>query len=368
MTDPHPLESSKYAESGVSSQSAEDSLDALLKHVLPTREFSEHYPVKADIGYFANVIDLGNGEGIALGTDGVGSKILVAEMMGKYDTIGIDCVAMNVNDVICVGARPVTMVDYIAYSFTDAAIFEGLGKGLAKGARQASISISGGEISQIREIINGVDLIGACIGHVKLDRVNLGRNIKPGDLIIGLASTGVHSNGLTLARKTLLGVSPEEQKSNVNKFEKKLGRTLGEELLEPTRIYVQPVLEMLDAGIDLKAMVHITSGGFCNLNRVDNDNIRFVIDPLPNIPPVFNLIQDMGEISNAEMFEVFNMGIGFCVVVEGTKEVEAVTDICKKHEIPSQVIGCVEPAHGKEVTIPSRNLIGKKQSFQPAAF
>jgi phosphoribosylformylglycinamidine cyclo-ligase len=181
-------EASEYAKSGVSSRGAESALSGLLKHVLPTREFSPRHPLAADIGYFANVIDLGTGDGIAFGTDGVGTKVIVAELMEKYDTIGIDCVAMNVNDVICVGARPVSMVDYIACSFTDADIFEQLGKGLAEGARQASISISGGEISQIREIISGIDLIGACIGHVRLDRINTGKHVAPGNLIIGLES------------------------------------------------------------------------------------------------------------------------------------------------------------------------------------
>lgn len=364
MTDS--LDSSQYAQSGVSSRGAEGSLSGILKHVLPTRGFCERYPVKADIGYFANVIDLGNGEGIAFGTDGVGSKIIVAEMMDKYDTIGIDCVAMNVNDIICIGARPVSMVDYIACSFTDDKIFEDLGKGLAEGARQGEVSICGGEISQIREIIKGIDLVGACIGHIKLDRVNVGQNIQPGNLIMGLASSGVHSNGLTLARRILLGDTPEKQKVAVHRFEEKLGRTLGEELLEPTRIYVKPVMEMLDSGIDLKAMVHLTSGGFSNLNRVATDNIRFVIDPLPETPPVFALIQEWGQVSDAEMYEVFNMGVGFCLVVDGVKEVKAVTAICKKYDIACQVIGCVEPGEGKEVTIPAKNLRARKQKFEVA--
>ncbi|MCH8208086.1 MAG: phosphoribosylformylglycinamidine cyclo-ligase [Nitrospinae bacterium] len=354
----------KYSQSGVSSSGAETALSSLLKHVLPTREFNPGYPVALDVAYFANVIDIGNGQGIAFCTDGVGTKVMVAEMMGKYDTIGIDCVAMNVNDLICVGARPVSMVDYIACSHTDPGIFEQLGRGLAEGARQASISISGGEISQIGEIISGIDLIGAAIGHVALDKVNTGKEVRPGDLIIGLASSGIHSNGLTLARKVLLGDSMEEQKSAVNKFEESLGSALGAELLEPTRIYVEPVMKMLDAGIGLKAMVHITSGGFCNLNRVEADGIRFVIDTLPPIPPVFSLIQGRGEVSDAEMYEVFNMGTGFCVIVESAKEVETVTEICGKYDLPCQVIGQIEPAHSKEVTLPEKNLKGTGQKFQ----
>ena len=357
-------ESSEYDTSGVYSQGAETALSGLLKHVLPTRKFSDHYPLAADIGYFANVIELGNGEGIAFGTDGVGTKIIVAELLGQYDTIGIDCVAMNVNDIICVGARPVSMVDYIACSHTDPEVFSQLGQGLAEGAWQAGISISGGEISQIKEIISGIDLIGACIGHVPLNKVNTGKDIQPGNLIVGLASSGVHSNGLTLARRVLLGDSLEEQKSRISNYEEFLGQTLGEALLQPTRIYVKPVLEMLDSGINLKAMVHITSGGFCNLNRVESDNIRFVIDTLQPVPEIFNLIQDRGGVSEAEMFEVFNMGTGFCLIVEGTKEVEAISEICKSHDLPCQVIGQVEACQGKEVSLPQKQLTGKGSSFK----
>ena len=357
-------ESSEYDKSGVSSQGAETALSGLLKHVLPTRKFSDRYPLAADIGYFANVIDLGNGEGIAFGTDGVGTKIIVAELLGRYDTIGIDCVAMNVNDVICVGARPGSMVDYIACSHTDPEVFSQLGQGLAEGAWQAGISISGGEISQIKEIISGIDLIGACIGHVSLNKVNTGKNVQPGNLIVGLASSGVHANGLTLARRVLLGDSLEEQKSRINDYEEFLGQTLGEALLEPTKIYVKPILEMLDSEIDLKAMVHITSGGFCNLNRVASENIRLVIDTLQLVPEIFNLIQDRGGLSEAEMFEVFNMGTGFCLIVEGTKEVEAISEICKSHDLPCQVIGQVEACQGKEVSLPQKQLTGKGSSFK----
>jgi len=354
---------SEYEKSGVSSRGAEDALSELLKHVLPTRKFSPRFPLAADIGYFANVINIGDGQGIAFGTDGVGTKIIIAELMDRYDTIGIDCVAMNVNDLICVGARPVSMVDYIGCSFTDSRIFSEIGKGLAEGARQGEISISGGEISQVREIINGVDLIGACIGCVSIDKVNTGKDIQPGNMIVGLASSGVHSNGLTLARKILLGNTREEQERNINKFEERLGRTLGKELLEPTRIYVKPIMEMLEAGVNLKAMVHITSGGYSNLNRMEKDNVRFVIDPLPPVPEVFKLIQERGKVSDAEMYEVFNMGIGFVLIVNGMEEFIKISKICKKHDVASKIIGNVEPCQGKEVTIPKFNLIGRGQKI-----
>ena len=354
---------SQYEASGVSQSGAETALDGILKHVLPTRKFSERYPLKADIGYFANVIDLGNGEGIAFCTDGVGTKIIVAELMNQYDTIGIDCIAMNVNDLICLGARPVSMVDYIGCSHTDPKVFEELGRGLAEGAKQSQISISGGEISQVKEIINGIDLIGAAIGHVKLDQINTGQNIKPGNLILGLAASGVHSNGLTLARKVLLGDTLEEQKEKVNQYEESLGRTRGAELLEPTKIYVQPVMKMLEAGIDIRAMVHITGGGLTNLTRVQTDNIRFVIDPLPEPLPVYELIQEIGGISDAEMYEVFNMGTGFCVIVDHANDADKVHSICKEYGISCHGIGQVEPWTGKEVFIPSKNLKSSGSGF-----
>ncbi len=357
-------EPSEYDKSGVSNHGAATALSGLLKHISPTRKFSDRYPLAADIGYFANVIDIGNGAGIAFGTDGVGTKIIVAELLGRYDTIGIDCVAMNVNDVICVGARPASMVDYIACSHTDPQVFDQLGRGLAEGARQAGISISGGEVSQIKEIISGIDLIGACIGHVPINQINIGKKVRPGNLIVGLASSGIHSNGLTLARRVLLGESMEEQKSRVNNYEKLLGQTLGEALLQPTRIYVKPVLQMLDSGIDLNAIVHITGGGLCNLNRVASDNIRFVIDTLQSVPAIFNLIQDRGAVSDAEMFEVFNMGTGLCLVTEGDGEVEAISKICAEHDLPCQVIGRVESHAGKEVTLPQKKLTGKNNNFK----
>ena len=359
-----PAKSSKYEQSGVSGQGAEQALSGLLKHVLPTREFNPDYPPKIDIGYFSNVIDIGNDQGIALCTDGVGSKILVAEMLGKFDTIGIDCVAMNVNDIICVGARPISMVDYIACSFTDEKIFEQLGVGLAEGARQSKISISGGEISQVKEIVFGLDLIGTCIGHVETHKINTGKKVSPGDLIVGLESSGVHSNGLTLARRVMLGETREEQLSNINRFSHQLNRSVGEELLEPTRIYVPPIMEIIDSGIDVKAMVHITGGGLSNLNRVEADNIRFVIDSLPPEPMIFSLIQDAGEVNNAEMFEVFNMGIGFCVIVRDTHLAQAVENICSKHGVNTHVIGYVEGCQGKEVSVPEKKIRTMGQSFE----
>src|SRR5690242_4240938 len=187
-----------YKTAGVDASSAQSGLERIIAEIKGTWPAPGGIgAVKLDIGYFANVIDIG-GVGLAICTDGVGSKTIIAEMMGRYDTIGIDCVAMNVNDVICVGAQPLSMVDYIAIEKADPEMLGAIAIGLAAGAKQAGISISGGEISQLKEVIRGFDLIGMAVGIVPLDRIITGRDLVAGDVIIGLESSGIHSNGLTL--------------------------------------------------------------------------------------------------------------------------------------------------------------------------
>jgi len=265
--------------------------------------------VQLPIGYFANVIDIG-GIGLGICTDGVGSKAIVAQMMNKYDTIGIDCVAMNVNDLLCVGARPLSMVDYIAIEKADAAMLDGVAIGLAEGARQAGISISGGEISQLRDVVRGFDLVGMAVGTVALDRIIVGRDLQPGDRVIGIASNGIHSNGLSLARRAFFDAAG----LSVHHLFPGLGCELGEELLRPTFIYVPEILEIIARVPAVKALIHITGDGLLNLPRVDAE-VGFVLDDLPPPPPIFGLIEQHGAVTRAEMFEVYNMGVGFCVVV-----------------------------------------------------
>jgi phosphoribosylformylglycinamidine cyclo-ligase len=256
-----------------------------------------------------------------MSTDGVGTKVLVAEMLGRYDTIGIDCVAMNVNDVICVGAEPIAMLDYIAVEVARPEILDAIGRGLHEGARLAGVSIVGGEISQVREIVRGekegegLDLVGMCVGIVPVDQVNDGSGVKPGDVIIGLQSTGIHSNGLTLARKALFqteGLSPDAHIET-------LGGTVGEELLKPTHIYVPEILELLRKELPIRALVNITSDGLMNLPRI-NAPVGFRITNLPRPQPVFELIQKCGSIDDAEMYRVCNMGVGFCIIVPDDKD------------------------------------------------
>ena len=240
-----------------------------------------------DIGYFANVIDIG-GIGLAICTDGVGSKSIIAQMMNRYDTIGIDCVAMNVNDAICVGARPISMVDYIAIEKADADILGAIAIGLVEGAKQAGISISGGEIAPLKDVVRGFDLVGMAVGIVPLDRIITGRDLVPGDVVIGLESSGIHSNGLTLARHVFF----ERAQLSIDHVFPELGIPLAEELLRPTLIYVPEILDIIRTIPTVKALINITGDGLLNLPRVDA-KVGFLIDDLPPVPAIFRLIQQL---------------------------------------------------------------------------
>ncbi|MDE3097457.1 MAG: phosphoribosylformylglycinamidine cyclo-ligase [Chloroflexota bacterium] len=262
-----------------------------------------------DFGQYANVLDLGNNVGLAISTDGVGTKLIVAERLGKYDTIGIDCVAMNVNDVVCVGAEPIAMTDYIATDRDDPELLAQVAAGLRRGAELAHISIPGGEIAQVREMVNGIDLVGTCVGLAPADRILTGERLRPGDAIVGFASSGIHSNGLTLAREVLLGAHTARLSGHVAE----LGRTLGEELLEPTAIYVDLALRLLRETA-VHALAHITGDGFLNLARFPAP-VGFRIEWLPEPHPIFEMIAREGEIGAPDMYLTYNMGVGFCAVL-----------------------------------------------------
>ena len=326
--------------------------------------------VRLDFGLFANVIEIGNNKGIAMTTDGVGSKVLIAQRMGKYDTIGIDCIAMNVNDLLCVGATPLAMVDYIAVQTLDPGCLGELAKGLTEGALRAGISIPGGEIAQVKDVIKseagkdgeGFDLAGSAIGIVDLDRIVVGDRVCPGDVIIGIESNGVHSNGLTLARKAI--------GTDVSLYEKtfpELGRSLGEALLQPTHIYTQEVLPLLDPeqDIDVKALAHITGDGFLNLSRVPS-KVTFVIETFPSPPPIFSILQQLGGIADPEMFEVFNMGIGFCLVVPDS-QADRTLELVSRFGKQAYRLGHVTDRNREDwqvvIHTPDLRLRGKGKSF-----
>ncbi|MBI3304588.1 MAG: phosphoribosylformylglycinamidine cyclo-ligase [Deltaproteobacteria bacterium] len=354
----------RYAAAGVDSTKAEDGLARLRTWVEKTFSLNPAARPHLPLGYFANIIRLdGLDTGIAISTDGVGTKLLVAEQLGKYDTVGIDCVAMNVNDLLCVGATPVSFVDYIAVEELEPTVLEEIGKGLFRGAELARVSISGGEIAQIREMVRGVrpgsgfDLAGTAIGTVLLDRVIVGEDVQPGDVVIGLASSGIHSNGLTLARRVLL----HDTKLTVDSYLQEFSRTVGEELLEPTRIYVPEVTAMFAAGLQLKALIHVTGDGFFNLIRTAAP-IGYMIHTLPPTPPIFSVLQEVGGLSDAEMFQVYNMGIGFCVVV-AESDAERVIQIAAEHETRAWRIGVTVASAERTITIEPRRLQSREQRF-----
>jgi len=318
------------------------------------------------LGYYANILPLTAALGVAISTDGVGTKILVAQEMGIYDTVGIDCVAMNANDVVCVGARPVSMVDYIAVQQAEPHFLAALAKGLHDGAERAGINIPAGEIAQIRELIHGTrdgyafDLVGTCIGTVRLDRILIGRDVRPGDAVVAIASSGMHSNGFTLARTVL-----ERAGLRYGDHVAELGRPLGAELLTPTHIYVKEAVAMMDAGLAVKAFIHVTGDGFLNLTRVDAP-VGFVIERLLPVPPIFSLIQRHGQIADAEMFRVFNMGVGFCVVV-AAGDAPRVGAIAAEHGKTAQVIGYAVDDARRRVWVAPRGLVGQDDAFAPTS-
>jgi len=358
-----------YGEAGVRTN-LEAGLDALLRWVAPTEALRAGRTGRSvlPIGYYANVVDIGHGMGLALTTDGVGTKVLVAEMIGAYDTIGIDCVAMNVNDVICVGAEPVSMLDYLAVEEPRPEVLGAIGRGLAAGAEQAGVNIVGGELSQMGEVIrghgrgSGIDLVGMCAGLVPIEDVNVGQNVRPGDAIVALASSGIHSNGLTLARKVLFdtaGLKPTDRPAD-------LGRTVGEELLEPTRIYVKCVRALAEAGVPLRAMLHITGDGLLNMRRIQPD-VSFRVHTLPEPQPIFRMIQSLGGIEDAEMFRVFNMGIGFCVIVPADGAVIArVAETCRAAGIATTVIGEVIADPSRKVVVEPKKIVNEGDFFRRA--
>jgi phosphoribosylformylglycinamidine cyclo-ligase len=303
-----------YAAAGVDTARQKEAIKALASSIRFSRK-GVGAPLLG-LTQFAGLVEFGD-RALAICTDGVGTKMLVAEAMRKWDTVGIDCIAMNVNDCICVGAEPIAFVDYIATSAPDPEVTKAIGAGLNVGAKQANVTLAGGETAILPEVVNGWDLAGSCIGYVSKDRILDGRSVKPGDVLLGLASTGLHSNGYTLARKIIA-----KHKAKMTDTEPQLGgRSLGAVLLEPTRIYVRPILRLRDS-VELHGLANITGGGLKNIPRI-NAKVRYrITDPMP-VPPIFRLLQDWGGVSDEEMHKTFNMGMGFVAVVAAGDENEA---------------------------------------------
>jgi len=327
-----------YAESGVDLSQSDAGVKALVS-VLAGIDPGRPSRAVMGSGHYANVLRLDETRGLALSTDGVGSKVIVAEQMGRFDTVGIDCIAMNVNDLICVGAEPIALVDYIAVEAADPEQLRQIAEGLKEGAEQAGIEIPGGELAVLPEVIkghpspHGFDLVGACFGLVDLDKIVTGDRIEAGDAIVGVPSSGLHSNGYTLARKALPDLEED--------FE---GATVGDALLAPTRIYVKAVLELLRSEADVRGLAHITGDGFLNFGRLAAPVGYRISEPLPP-QPLFELIAERSGTGPEEMYEVFNMGCGLCCVVPEADAGQAVK-LLEDHHPGAAVIGTVTDRAG----------------------
>ena len=314
---------STYSEAGVDIDASEKATEALIAQIKGVNRKGDGESIKLDNG-FAGLVKLGDGA-LAVCTDGVGSKILLAKELDSIHTVGIDCVAMNVNDLICVGSEPLSFVDYVALDKPDEELMAKIGIGLAEGCRQANCTLSGGETAILPELVRGFDIAGTSVGYVKQKDIIDGTKISEGDVLIGLKASGPHSNGYTLIRKLFDG-----------------DKEIGKQLVEPTRIYVKEVMELVKQ-IEVHGIAHITGGGLDNISRI-NGNYQYVIDnPLP-VLPVFDWLQEKGNIKDKEMYRTFNMGMGMIIIInksDADKSISILGD-------DSQVIGYVQKGKGVE--------------------
>ncbi|MBN1170364.1 phosphoribosylformylglycinamidine cyclo-ligase [Candidatus Micrarchaeota archaeon] len=305
--------------------------DTIWNQIRSTFEYRKGYGEALPVfGHYGGIFRCGNDK-LVIHTDGVGTKLLVAEQLGKYDTVGIDAIAMSVNDILCVGAQPLVCVDYIALAKEDNEMISELMKGLVKGAKESSMAIIGGETAIVPDLLKkgAFDLTVTAVG--KIQKLVLGNEIVNGDVIVGLESSGIHSNGYTLARKLL----------NIRKW--------GEEMLKPTRIYANPVLEMIDA-CDVHGIAHITGGAFSKLTRL-NKEVGYSLDDLPEPPPIF---LEMGKkVNEFDMYRTFNMGVGMAVILPEDRA-DTIINIANKHEVEANVIGKITDKKG--VWIKGRNI------------
>jgi phosphoribosylformylglycinamidine cyclo-ligase len=311
-----------YEAAGVNIEAGYEAVSRMKKHVQKTIRPG----VLGGIGGFGGMFDLTTlnlkEPVLVSGTDGVGTKLMLAFMMNRHDTIGIDAVAMCVNDIVVQGAEPIYFLDYIACGKAEPEKIEAIVKGIADGCEQAGCALVGGETAEMPGMYSEdeYDLAGFAVGAAEKSQLITGTTIKPGDVLIGLASSGIHSNGYSLVRKLFL----EQAKIGLNDYVEELGCTLGEELLRPTKIYVKPLLAALKK-YNLKGMAHITGGGFIeNVPRMLPEGLgAHLIEGNWNVPPVFNLMQSIGSLDRTEMYNIFNMGTGMVIAVDET-DAEAV--------------------------------------------
>lgn len=327
-----------YRDAGIDIKKIKQSQASIGNLISSTHRLQKKAKTMSGFGHYAGIVEIPGGTLLATHTDGVGTKVIIAQMMRKYDTVGIDCIAMNVNDIICTGAVPISFVDYIAANKNDQKVFNQIVRGLVKGAVDAQVPIVGGETAILPDLIAGknfsFDLAGMVVGILDKKEIILGDKIRPGDVIIGINSSGLHSNGYSLARKVLFS------KYSIKERVKGIG-ILGDALLEPTKIYVKPVLQSIKE-CKIHGLAHITGGSFTKLLRLKKTG--FVLDNLPPTPPIFEAIESQG-VEREEMYKTFNMGIGFCLIAP-REEASRIGHIFKRHGFTSRQIGKIVERKG----------------------
>ena len=330
--------SNKYREAGVDLEAGYESVRLIKSHVQRTKVLG----AVDSIGAFGGMFDLSllnmKEPVLVSGTDGVGTKLMIAFEVDKHDTIGIDAVAMCVNDVLVQGAMPIFFLDYLAVGKNYPEKIEQLVKGVADGCVMSECALIGGETAEMPDMydINHYDIAGFCVGAVDKSKLLNGQKIEVGNVLIGLPSSGCHSNGYSLVRKVLL----KDAKLDVHKYYEQFGKTLGEELLTPTKIYVKTIKHLLNTNTDIKGMCHITGGGFFeNVPRMlkEGQGVSINVKSFPR-PAIFDFIKETGNIDEKEMYNVFNMGIGFMLAVD-KKDVEEVMNKLKEINEEAYIIG-----------------------------
>jgi len=339
--------SKAYEQSGVNLEAGYESIERIKKHISRTNRSG----VFSGVGGFGGMFDLsalGLKEPVLVsGTDGVGTKLLVAIEANKHDTIGIDAVAMCVNDVVVQGAEPLYFLDYVAVGKNDPVQIEAIVAGVAEGCVRAGAALVGGETAEMPDMYaeGHYDLAGFTVGAVEKSELITGEAVVAGDVIIGLPSSGIHSNGYSLVRKILF----KDHDVKLDEYVEALGKTVGEAILEPTRIYVKPVLALKDK-VQIHGMSHITGGGFDeNLPRAYKAGLKAVVDrkAFPR-PAIFDYLMALGNIDEREMYNIFNMGIGFAIIVSADDAELAVATLVEAGETP-YIIGRIETGDGVEV-------------------
>lgn len=293
-----------YAGSGVDIRKENKAIDALCSKISYKR--SGLGAPLTEIGHYAGLIEFGE-YALALTTDGVGSKVLIAGKMQRWNTVGIDCIAMNVNDLLAIGAEPLSFVDYLAIARPDEALMAQIGEGLQVGAQISRMTIVGGETATLPEIVKGFDLAGTCLGAVKKDKIITGKDIVQGDVLVGVPSSGLHSNGYSLARKIVEGSGYDYH----DPLPYNPATTIGDELLIPTRIYIE-ILDVIKA-CEVHGLAHITGSGLLKLRRITG--LGFDIHSPLEAQPIFSFLQELGGVDDLEMYCTFNMGMGFMIVL-----------------------------------------------------